>query len=64
MDSNKPLSLFGARCPKCGSGHTKIDWANGRNYRRVLLGVIVAVAGTFPRRFERVCLDCREKFEP
>jgi hypothetical protein len=60
----KQLSSSGARCPNCGSGRTKIDWTNGNNYRMVLLGVIVFIAGTFPRGFERVCQDCRHKFAP
>jgi hypothetical protein len=60
----KRPALSGTRCPHCGSYRTKIDWTNTNNYRMVLLGVIVAVAGTWPHGFERVCVDCRRKFAP
>jgi hypothetical protein len=64
MKKYKRSSLLAAKCPNCGSRNTKIDWTNIDNYRRVLLTIIVAIAGTYARGWDRVCLDCRQKFAP
>jgi hypothetical protein len=64
MGTKKKAGWFAVRCPNCGSQNTKIDWTSSYNYRMALLAVIIAIAGTWPRGYNRVCLDCRSKFSP
>jgi hypothetical protein len=60
---NRP-SVFGVQSPSRGSRKTKIDWTHIENYRKGVWVIVVAVAGGYPRGWDRVYSDCRQKFEP
>ena len=64
MRKHPKLRLLAARCPHCGSCHTKVDWSRLDNYRMAVLTTVVALFGELVGRYDRVCLDCGRKFSP
>ena len=64
MPKRKKLSLFAAKCPKCGSKNTKADWMKPGNYRKAALTLADPLFGVIAGRLERVCMDCQHTFTP
>jgi hypothetical protein len=65
MGTRRKFRLFASKCPKCGSSHTRIDWFRLDNYRMAVLTAVIAIfAHDFAGRYDRVCLECRNKFTP